>query len=372
MPRVDLSPALTLALLDNALLRRSLARIMRPDTDETSTSSGASEIRLPPLRAEAKPPRYAVIDVARGVALAAMVVFHSAFDLSTLHLAQIDIESVGWRSFAKLIASSFLFLSGISLVMAHGARFRAPSYFRRLAVLVGAAALVTLGTWYALPEQFIFFGILHSIVVASLVGLVFLRTPAVVTLVIALGVYAISKLFTSPAFDAPALVWLGLGTITPATADFEPVFPWLSPFLLGMAAAQFGFARFARRAIANWQPQFSIGRVLAFAGRYSLWIYLAHQPIIFGTLTVVAQLTASNSPVPPQDRPFIEACQTTCVNRGGTNAACLAYCICTAGELKKAGLWESVLADRYTSELRQRLAVAMQVCASNRGESGRP
>jgi hypothetical protein len=46
--------------------------------------------------------------------------------------------------------------------------------------------------------------------------------------------------------------------------------------------------------------------------------------------------------------------------------------VCTAGELKKAGLWESVLADRYTPEVRQRLAVAMQVCASTRNHRDQP
>jgi uncharacterized membrane protein len=345
---------------------------MRADSKPTPTILSVSQVRRPALSGEASRRRFAAIDVARGVALAAMVVFHSAFDLSTLHLAPIDIEGVGWRSFAKLIASSFLFLSGISLVIAHGAGFRAAAYVRRLAILIGAAALVTLGTWYAMPEQFIFFGILHSIAAASLIGILFLRLQAVVTLVIALCVFVISKLFASPIFDAPALVWLGLGTVPPATLDFEPVFPWLSPFLLGMAVAQFGLAPFARSAVADWQPQFSVGRFLAFTGRYSLWIYLAHQPIIFGTLMVVAQLATGNSPIPAQDRPFVEACQTTCINRGGTNAACLAYCVCTAGELKKAGLWESVLADRYTSELRQRLAVAMQVCARNRGPGSQP
>jgi uncharacterized membrane protein len=330
-------------------------------------SATAQDIRMPPIRGEAKLPRFAVIDVARGVAFAAMVVFHSAFDLSTLHLASIDINGIGWRSFAKLIASTFLFLSGISLVIAHSSGFRATAYFRRLAILVAAAALVSLATWYAIPEEFIFFGILHSIAVASLVGFLFLGAPAAATFAVAAIVFAAPKLFTSTAFDAPALVWLGFGTMPPATVDFEPVFPWLSPFLLGMAAAQFGLARFARSPLANWRPK-SIGRAFAFVGRHSLLIYLAHQPIIYGTLMLVARLTAGNPPIPAEDRPFIEVCQTTCVKRGRSNVGCRSYCACTAGELKKAGLWESVLDDRYTPELRQRLAIAMQACAGNRGQ----
>jgi uncharacterized membrane protein len=328
----------------------------------------AQNMRLPPLRSEASPPRFAALDVARGVALVAMVVFHCAFDLSTLRLAPIDIEGVGWRSFAKLIASSFLFLSGVSLVIAHGKGIRVATYFRRLAILVGAAALVTLATWYAMPEQFIFFGILHSIAVASLVGLAFLKGRAVATLACAILVFAVPRLFASSAFDAAALAWLGLGTTHPVTMDFEPVFPWLSPFLAGMAATQFGLERFARSGLAAWRPMAAIGRALAFAGRHSLLIYLIHQPVMFGALALVAQLLAGEAAIPPADRPFIEACRTACVNRGGTNGGCVSYCVCTAGELKKAGLWENVLADRYTPEIRQRLAVAMQACAKARSQ----
>jgi uncharacterized membrane protein len=311
-------------------------------------------------------PRLALLDAARGVALAAMVVFHCAFDLDTLHLAPVGIEGIGWRSFAKLIAASFLFISGVSLVIAQGKAFRPASYARRLAILVGAAALVTLGTWYAMPDAFIFFGILHSIAVASLIGLLFLKAPAPATLAAAILVFALPHYLASPAFDAPWLVWLGLGTTSPITLDFEPVFPWLAPFLAGMAVAQFALARFARSAVAHWQPRLWPGRALAFAGRHSLIIYLVHQPLMFGTLSLVAQGLASSVAIPPEDRPFVENCQQVCLERHGTQSGCLTYCVCTAGELKKAGLWENVLTDRYTPEVRQRLATAMQVCAKAR------
>jgi uncharacterized membrane protein len=315
--------------------------------------------------------RFAALDLARGLALVAMVIFHCAFDLDALGLAPVGIESVGWRSFAKLIAGSFLFLSGVSLVIAHGEALRSAAYARRLAILIGAAALVTLGTWYAMPDQFIFFGILHSIAFASLVGLLFLGAPALVMLAAAIAAFALPQLFASPAFDAPALIWLGLGTTHPVTLDFEPAFPWLAPFLLGMAAAQVGFAPFARSRLAAWRPLLPPARALSFAGRHSLAVYLIHQPVMFGALSLVAQLIAAQglaggAPIAAEDRPFVEACHKTCLDRRGTETACLTYCVCTAGELKKAGLWENVLADRYTPEIRQRLAVAMQVCAKPR------
>jgi uncharacterized membrane protein len=312
-------------------------------------------------------PRFAALDAARGVALAAMVVFHCAFDLDSLGLAALDVGgSPGWRSFARLIASSFLALSGISLVIAQGRAIRFEAYFRRLAILVGAAALVTLGTWYAMPRQFIFFGILHSIAVASLIGLAFLKAPWPVTLIAALLALAAPSLLASPALDAPVLRWLGLGTTLPVTLDFEPVFPWLAPFLLGMAVAQLALPRFARSRLAGSRQRTTLGRALAFAGRHSLAIYLIHQPVMFGTLSLLAQLLAGSAAVSAEDRPFIEACEATCLVRHGQKAACVSYCGCTEGELKKAGLWPSVLSDRLTPAERERLPAAMQACSGVR------
>jgi len=74
-------------------------------------------------------PRFAVLDAARGLALAAMVVFHFSFDLDSLGLAALDVGGdPRWRWFARLIAGSFLALSGMSLVIAHakGMRWDSP------------------------------------------------------------------------------------------------------------------------------------------------------------------------------------------------------------------------------------------------------
>jgi uncharacterized membrane protein len=339
-----------------------------------SAEEDGAKARAPAARpSPAKPTRFAVLDVARGVALVAMVVFHCAFDLDTLGLAPVDIDGVFWRSFAKLIAGSFLFISGISLVIAHREALRLDAFLRRLAILAGAAALVTLATWYAMPDAFIFFGILHSIAVASLIGVAFLRAPALVTLAAAGLAFALPNLVSAPVLDAPGLTWLGLGREHPPTLDFEPVLPWAAPFLVGMAVAQLALARFAATDLAAWRPAALPGRALAFAGRHSLVIYLLHQPIMYGSLFLVAQgLAAARAPsVSTEDRPFVEACRKAWVDHGNPERTSLAYCTCTADELKKAGLWENVLADRYTPEVRQRLAVAMQACAPPRPEEAK-
>jgi uncharacterized membrane protein len=69
---------------------------------------------------------------------------------------------------------SFLFLAGVSLMLAHGKASWPTAFARRIGMVAGSAALISLATYFATPDSFIFFGILHAIAAASIVGLAFL------------------------------------------------------------------------------------------------------------------------------------------------------------------------------------------------------
>lgn len=221
------------------------------------------------------------VDLARTAALVAMVVFHFAFDLEMFgHLAPGTTVNGGWAVFARVVAGSFLFLAGVSLVLGHGEGIRWAPFWRRLRRVGAAAALVTAATWIAVPQAFIFFGILHSIAVASLVGLAVLALPWMVLAGLAVAVVLADRMLGFDALNPLWLVWTGLGTAQPWTMDFVPVFPWLGAFLAGMAAARLAsrlglWARLAAApAPAPWL------RRLAWPGQHSLAIYLLHQPIL--------------------------------------------------------------------------------------------
>ncbi|MFN3336685.1 MAG: heparan-alpha-glucosaminide N-acetyltransferase domain-containing protein, partial [Thermomicrobium sp.] len=120
------------------------------------------------------------MDLLRGFAFLLMVVYHGAFDLAVFGGWPIAVTSGAWRVFADFIASLFLFVSGVSLVLA---RFHAScdprSYWwhvlRRSSRLAAAAALVTVVTWMISPRDVVLFGILHLILLSSLVALPLLR-----------------------------------------------------------------------------------------------------------------------------------------------------------------------------------------------------
>lgn len=235
--------------------------------------------------------RIAALDVARTAALAGMVLFHFTRDLEDFGLiAPGTTLGGGWAMFAKAVAGSFLFLSGMSLWLAHGQGIRWRPFLRRLALLAGAAGLVTAATLVAVPHAFIYFGILHSIAVASVLGLAFLRLPVPVTLAASLAVLILPQVWRSAVFDAPWLVWTGLAVTVPRTLDFEPVFPWFAPFLFGIACARM-LAATGLMARLEAQP----GRFwqrLGWPGRHSLAIYLLHQPVLIGAIWLWLHLSA--------------------------------------------------------------------------------
>jgi hypothetical protein len=119
--------------------------------------------------------RYHAVDIARTAALAGMVVFHFVYDLDLFGWVPRGTATQGWFWYhARLVAGSFIFLAGLSLWLAHGRGIRWSAFARRAAILALAAAAVTVATHFALPGLTIFYGILHSILVSSVVGLLFL------------------------------------------------------------------------------------------------------------------------------------------------------------------------------------------------------
>ncbi len=130
--------------------------------------------------------RIVLLDAARGVALVAMAIFHAAWDMAFLGLADIDpANDPGWKWFARLIAASFLAIAGASLVLATRQRLDWPVQIRRIAKIAAAAALVTLATWIALPQNYVWFGILHHIAIASLIALPLARAPLILSALLA-------------------------------------------------------------------------------------------------------------------------------------------------------------------------------------------
>ena len=220
-----------------------------------------------------------------------MVCFHIVFDLQMFgHLPFGTTLHPVFYWHARLVAGSFLFLAGVSLWLAHGQGIRWPAFWRRWIKLVAAAALVTVATYVALPEYFVYFGILHCIAASSLIGLLALRLPAAAVAALGAVIMVASYILPDPAFNAPLLRFIGLATEPAMTVDFEPLFPWVGPFLLGLASAKWASARGLLHRLTL--PDTPVLRRLALPGQHSLMVYLVHQPILIALIWVASYLSS--------------------------------------------------------------------------------
>lgn len=305
--------------------------------------------------------RIAVLDVVKGIAIAAMVVYHFSWDLSAYGLVDVDVATdPAWKAFARSIAGTFLLLVGINLVLAGRNGFRAGPYFRRLAVILAAAALVTIGTFWLDPSTFVFFGILHAIFVASILALPFIGAPLWAILAAAVVFLAGPSLLVSPLFDAPGWYWLGLSAAPPRTVDYVPIFPWFGVVLIGVVAGRLILA-WPALTVWRWPATGSLPHALAVAGRWSLPIYLIHQPVLIGGLMLAMPLLGPSEAA--LSRQLVTEYEASCAAVGYAEPVCEAYAGCILTEL---GRHENILADASRRALsKEQLALwqaAVEAC----------
>lgn len=323
----------------------------------------------------AKPRRLTGLDAARGLAVLAMFAFHFIWDLG--HFGYIDADfpySPGVKAFGHGTALAFLFIAGVSLVLAREKATGWRGFRRRLLIVGGAAALVSAGTYLAFPPAFVFFGILHCIAAASLLAAPLLFLPWAAALFAAVAAGAAPLIASNALFDAPAWWWTGLSTFTPLTNDYRPLFPWAGALFLGVAAMKLWRARggagglslpgFGERVGVRGQRAFAIfpTKPLALLGRHSLPLYLVHQPLFFAAFSALALLSAPLAEDGTQD--FAAACAAQCAATGGTAATCRAACACTAEEVARRGALEGVADD--TERARRISDIARECMAKER------
>ncbi|MFE0015333.1 DUF1624 domain-containing protein [Mesorhizobium sp. NPDC059054] len=304
--------------------------------------------------------RIALIDVLRGIALLAMASYHFTWDLGFFGYTSLGLTAHGpWKLYARCIASSFLFLVGVSLVLAHGERIRWRGFWIRFAMVAVAAAAISVATYFATPESFIFFGILHQIALASVLGLLFLRLPALLTLVAAALVVAAPFYLRSPFFDHPALLWVGLSSADPRSNDYVPLFPWFGAVMIGIGVAKLAKAAGLFERLATISLSQTFQRPLTFIGRHSLAFYLIHQPVLIGCVWLFAQAW----PAPAQDQKlgFTNTCQASCQDSRDA-AFCVRYCGCMLTAVEKDGLLTGIMRGDQSASARTRLSDLISTC----------
>ena len=224
--------------------------------------------------------RYLVIDCIRGCAILAMMAYHFGFDLNMQGYIVQDLNhSIVWQIARSLILGTFLFVAGFSMALA--AQQSLKKRLIRLTRIAFCAVLVSVVSLFMFPDSWIFFGVLHFLVVATVICWVVMPYKKLL-MVLAVAITVIGILYQSQVFDQPALQWLGMMTHKPITEDYVPIFPWLGVMMMGIILGQWALTR-----VQLWPLACTPNVVLSpvqWLGRHSLAVYMLHQPILLGLL----------------------------------------------------------------------------------------
>ncbi len=303
--------------------------------------------------------RIALLDVVRGIAIVAMVVYHAAFDLRMQGLIAVDVEnSFGWTLLARLTAGTFLFVVGISLVLAVRRGFNWRPYLKRLLWIAAGAGLVTISTWWFDPSTYVRFGILHQIAFASIVALpLALFVSSLVIALVALAIFGARWMLVGEALNEWPWWLTGLAANNPSMVDFVPPFPWLGVVLLGVLAGRVVSRH--QETLASWKAESRLAAVLGLAGRWSLVIYLVHQPLLVGVFTAWAAVFPPGEGVVRAN--FVSACELSCRTEPN-GAACQAFCGCMFDSLYGTPLFERRSFQEMSSVEREQFDGILNTC----------
>ncbi|MBQ7036538.1 MAG: DUF1624 domain-containing protein [Clostridia bacterium] len=235
------------------------------------------------------------IDELRGISILAMIIHHIAFNL--IYFLRLPLPWLsGFLNGDVFLAVQTVFIAiflGLSGVCSHFSRHP----YKRAAKVLFGASLVTLVTYILYPDEAIYFGILHFLGISMLFAAVLRKMPrikkpllwAAVSLLWFLvmfhlpdgylGFGPLSVRLPKALYRGGFLMPLGFASPHSASLDYFPVFPYIFLFLAGFFLGQLPLPKGRSHA-----------PFLALCGRKSLWIYLLHQPVIFGIFLLLEKI----------------------------------------------------------------------------------
>lgn len=219
------------------------------------------------------------LDTLRGLCVLGMVLVHFIFNLVEMY-GLIDWEYPVWFVLVKEWGGLlFLLISGICVTLgSHPVRRGILVFFCGLICTAVTYGMVALN--FADNSMIIWFGVLHCLGVCMLLWPAFSRLP--VWLVAVLGVVLMGLGFYfvyGVKVDTWLLVPFGLTFPAFATPDYFPLLPYLGLFLLGAALGKTLYKN-KTTLFPNINPKNPVIVFFSQLGRYSLWIYLLHQPVL--------------------------------------------------------------------------------------------
>lgn len=219
------------------------------------------------------------LDAFRGICILGVIIIHALFDMTELYGILSWNPPVWFQNLQQWGGVLFILLSGICATLGR-------HNVRRGAIVFGCGMVITLVTWamYALGLEgkwiIIYFGVLHCLGVCMMLWHFFKKLPAWALIAAGLPMAILGLWAMGQRFDVPAVMAVfGFARADFTSSDYFPLLPHFGFFLIGGALGKL-FYHEKKSLMPGVSAQNPVVKFFTFCGRQSLWIYLAHQPIL--------------------------------------------------------------------------------------------
>ena len=236
---------------------------------------------------EQKRERIWELDALRGFCIVCVIFVHFMFDLVYFLGKQVDFPPL-YTFIQQYGGAIFVVLSGCCATL--GSRC-----FRRGVLVFGCGMLITLVTFgmyrmgMAASDVVVKFGVLHLLGVCMMLYPLLKKLPTTALSVLAAAIVAIGYAIQGMRFSVRWLFPLGFVYPGFTSSDFFPLLPQLGWFLLGIVIGRTLYHE-KRTLLPGTAQDFFLFRFFQWCGRQSLWIYLLHQPVVYGLIELAVTL----------------------------------------------------------------------------------
>jgi uncharacterized membrane protein len=232
------------------------------------------------------------IDFLRGIAIVLMIDFHYAWFLNYFGFVSVDLNNLFWGSIARFVELTFITLVGVSLTLSYSKLKNREDVFSKNTLrgltILGCAIIVTVASYFLVPNNYIIFGVLHLIGVSIIFSSFFIEF-GLLNLVLGTAVIAVGFLFETIAVNTNWLIWFGIRYPGFSSIDYFPIFPWFGLILIGIYLGN-KFYPFGKRKIKIKDKPNRLESVMCFLGRHSLLIYFLHIMTIISIIYLMAYI----------------------------------------------------------------------------------
>ena len=241
--------------------------------------------------------RYEILDSIRGLTLISMILYHAVWDMVYIFGINWDwYESEAAFVWQQSICWCFILLSGFCWSL--GTR-----KLKRGLMVFGAGAVVSIMTLVFMPENAVRFGVLTLLGSCMLIMIplekVLRRCHPVLGMMLAFGLFLFTRQINfgivgigGLTIEVPEklysnwfMTYLGFTEKSFYSTDYFSVFPWFFLFLTGYYL--YGIAE-KTKILSRIKGFRNVG--LEWIGKRSLYIYMLHQPVIYGVLFLIFKI----------------------------------------------------------------------------------